>query len=186
MDSALRQAVASHLAEAWGETVEVRSTRPVSGGSIHSAFEVELSGVGRVFVKANRQAPAEMFEREAEGLAALGEVALLRVPRHPLPGAAGGMSFLILEWIESGTPGAGFLETFGRDLARLHRSSAEAGRHGGRFGYSRDGWIGATRQPNAWSEDWVEFWRQHRLGFQLQLAREGGRSDRELESLGAR
>jgi len=50
----------------------------------------------------------------------------------------------------------------------LHQSTRE------RFGWHRDNTIGLTPQHNAWSEDWVSFLREQRLGFQLQLAAENG------------
>ena len=182
MDATLRRAVARRLAEAGEGTIEIAAANPVAGGSINRAFRADLAGGRKLFVKAHVTAPAEMFEREAEGLAALAGAGSLRVPRDPLPGAAEGVSFLIMEWIDGGSPGEGFFERFGRRFARLHRASSE----GGRFGFPHDNWIGATPQPNQWSESWVGFWRQHRLGFQLGLARENGLSDRALDRLGDR
>ena len=34
--------------------------------------------------------------------------------------------------------------------------------------------LGATRQPNNWHTDWITFWREQRLGFQLELAAHHG------------
>ena len=182
MDETLRRAIAHRLAEAGEGTVEIVEAAPVAGGSINRAFRVDLAGGRRFFVKAHVTAPAEMFEREAEGLAALAGTGSLRVPREPLPGTADGVAFLIMEWIDGGSPGAGFFERFGRRFARLHRGSSEAGR----FGFSHDNWLGATPQPNRWTESWAGFWRRHRLGHQLRLARENGLSDRALDRLGDR
>ena len=56
----------------------------------------------------------------------------------------------------------------GWQLAQQHRVGAP------QFGWSRDNWIGATPQPNAWMDDWVSFWRDQRLGFQLRLAANNG------------
>lgn len=196
MDLAVRHAVAERLAEASGHEVEIAAVTPVGGGSINDAFRVELAssprrGSGRRFVKCHHGGPAAMFEREAEGLAALAAAggdspAPLRVPGDPLPGAVDGTAFLVLEWIETGRPGPGFFERFGRAFARLHRLSAEAGGHGGRFGFCHDNWLGSTPQPNGWLGDWVEFWRERRLGHQLRLARANGLSDRALDRLGDR
>ena len=186
MDAELRRAVARRLAEAGGGEVEIAAAAPVAGGSIHHAFRVDLAGGRRLFVKAHDAAPRGTFEREAEGLAALAAAGALRTPRDPLPGAPTGVSFLVMEWIEAGRPGPGFFEDFGRRLARLHRVTAEAGGHGGRFGFARDNWLGATPQPNDWSADWVEFWRRSRLDHQLRLARASGLSDRTLDRLGDR
>jgi protein-ribulosamine 3-kinase len=40
----------------------------------------------------------------------------------------------------------------------------------GRFGFAVDNTIGGTPQPNTWSDDWVEFFRERRLRHQLKLA----------------
>ena len=184
MDTALRLAVGRRLSGGSGAPVEVTRAEAVSGGSIHDAFRARLSDGRSVFVKGSRRLSREVFEREAEGLAALEEAGALRVPRSPLAGSSAGISFLILEWVETGSRGAGFFEAFGGGLARLHRATAERGAHDGRFGFSHDNWIGATPQPNRWQGDWVEFWRRHRLGHQLRLARERGLSDPSLDRLG--
>ena len=186
MDANLRRAVARRLAETGGGStdtaVEVAAAVPVAGGSINRAFRVDLADGRRLFAKAHAAAPGAMFEREAEGLAALAAAGALRVPRDPLPGAAEGVAFLVMEWIEPGRPGAGFFERFGRAFARLHRAGSE----GRRFGFPHDNWLGSTPQPNGWTESWVGFWRERRLGHQLRLARENGLSDRTLDRLGDR
>lgn len=51
------------------------------------------------------------------------------------------------------------------------------------FGFAQDNFIGTTPQPNAWTDDWVMFWREQRLGFQLRLAAQNGYGG-QLQSLG--
>ena len=53
-------------------------------------------------------------------------------------------------------------------LAAMHRCTSE------KFGWTRDNTIGATPQINTYTSGWVQFWREHRLGYQLQLARVNG------------
>ncbi|MCH9652197.1 MAG: fructosamine kinase family protein [Deltaproteobacteria bacterium] len=186
MDSSFRQAVGRCLSEKSGKPLEVQRLVPVSGGSIHSAFRADLSDGRQAFVKGGSEVSLEVFEREAEGLSALAEPGILRVPKVLLSAKEAGKSFLALEWVETGRKGPNFFETFGRDLARFHRRTAEEATHGGRFGFSQDNWLGSTPQPNRWENDWTEFWRRHRLGHQLQLARHDGHSDPQLEKLGNR
>ncbi|MGH8458520.1 MAG: fructosamine kinase family protein, partial [Nevskiales bacterium] len=38
------------------------------------------------------------------------------------------------------------------------------------YGWSQDNTLGTTRQKNTPEGDWIHFWREHRLGFQLKLA----------------
>jgi len=53
-------------------------------------------------------------------------------------------------------------------LAQLHRISVP------QFGWTRENWIGTTPQANAWTDGWVDFWREQRLGLQLRLAADNG------------
>jgi fructosamine-3-kinase len=54
-----------------------------------------------------------------------------------------------------------------------------------RFGWHIDNTIGSTPQPNSPADNWVEFWREQRLGFQLQTAAGSGYGG-ELQRLGER
>lgn len=181
MEPALRRALAEALAARDGRPAEVVAARPVAGGCIHDARLVELADGRRLFVKSDSGVPDDLFAREAEGLAALAAPGVLRVPRDPLPGRAGGTLFLVMEAISAGRPGPGFFAGFGRRLAALHRATA-----GRRFGFAHDNYLGGTPQPNPWSDDGAAFFRDQRLGHQLRLARRRGRSDPELDRLGDR
>ena len=98
---------------------DVRTVEPVGGGNICRTFRVE-TGEGRLFAKTLDEAPVGMFEVEAAGLRWLAEPGAIPVPavRHA------DAHLLVLEWIEPGGPDRDGRETFGRDLARLHRSGA--------------------------------------------------------------
>ena len=184
MDRTLRRALGEILSRQLGEPIEVESAVAVGGGSINQAFRVSCSDRSQRFVKTSPEASLLVFQREADGLQALGAPGILRVPESSLAATANGQAFLILDWIETGSPANDFQATFGRQLARLHRATAESDESKGRFGFGHDNWIGATPQPNGWKDDWVDFWREHRLGFQLDLARKNGLSDPELDRLG--
>jgi fructosamine-3-kinase len=62
-------------------------------------------------------------------------------------------------------------------LAAMHRVTAV------QFGWEIDNTIGSTLQPNTWNNDWLDFWSERRLGFQLKLAAENGYGG-ALQSLG--
>ncbi|MEG3863571.1 fructosamine kinase family protein, partial [Microcoleus sp. herbarium12] len=53
----------------------------------------------------------------------------------------------------------------------------------GRFGWSVNNAIGSTPQINNWAADWAEFWAEHRIGYQLQLARRRGGNFSQGETL---
>jgi len=65
----------------------------------------------------------------------------------------------------------------GEQLATLHRRTGKA------FGFTQDNFIGSSPQRNTWNNDWISFWREERLGFQLELAAENGYGGK-LQSLG--
>lgn len=176
--------MADLLSRETGKVLTVVRQTPVGGGSIHRAAILELSDGSRRFVKHSPGAPADMFPREAEGLRALAATGAIRVPRDPLPGEAdeaGGVRFLVLEAIDTGSPGHGFFSRFGRAFAELHRGTRQT-----RAGFPHDNYIGSTPQPNGWMDDWCDFFRQRRLGFQLELARRNGLATAELSKLGDR
>lgn len=143
----------------------------VSGGDINEAFELGLEGGRRAFVKAHPAAPAGMFEVEARGLAWLAEAGTLRVPRV----LAIGQSFLALELLDAAPRGPSFDEELGRGLAALHRFGAPA------FGLDHDNFIGNLPQSNRSHPTWTEFFREERLGAQLELARRKRRASAAME-----
>jgi fructosamine-3-kinase len=137
----------------------------VGGGDIHQAYRIG-SGVRRYFVKANRARCLPMFEAEADALRALAATQCIRVPQPVCIGTTAAQAFLVLEHLDLGDGGDAAL--LGEQLALLHRVPQA------RFGWAYDNWIGSTPQANAWQHDWIAFWREQRLGFQLTLAARNG------------
>lgn len=154
-------AVEAAIATETGTNFKITTSRPLGGGCINQAHVVEDNGL-RFFVKTNRAELADMFEAEAQGLRELESAQALRVPHPVATGTSHGEAFLVLEFIEMG--GRGDFSRMGQALALLHRKTSE------RFGWSRDNTIGSTPQHNRWTNEWVDFFREQRLGFQLQLA----------------
>ena len=184
MNTALYRAIEMLLSKAGNFELadnNVIGSTPVSGGSINRAERVELSDGRQVFVKSNPDPLPGMFECEAIGLSALRDAAEgeLTIPccygigDNPLP-------FIVLEYVGGGQPPSDFSERLGRALATLHRRSS-ANLH--RYGFTKDNYIGSTPQPNAYCDDWVVFYRQRRLEYQLKLAVEKG-FGRQLTRLG--
>ncbi len=158
-----------------GAGVQITGRSSVSGGCIANGARLDLSNGGRLFVKRATTLPGAMFDAEARGLAALRCDDGPRVPRALAVGATGRESFILMEWIDTGRPGPGFHERFGRELARMHRSLS-----GDRYGFESDNFIGSTEQPNTWSDSWCGFFASQRIGFQARLARDRGRIDSRL------
>jgi fructosamine-3-kinase len=117
------------------------------------------------FLKTNTAAFADAFAAEADGLAALAASGL-PVPSPIRHGGEGATAFLLLELLELRSSGDS--AALGRSLAALHA------RPGAQFGWTRDNFIGATPQANAWHENWAEFFRRRRIEPQLALAHSNG------------
>ncbi len=145
-----------------------RQRQPLGGGCINQAWRVG-DGERDFFVKTNSATVAQsMFEAEAAGLMELAATGTVRVPPPVAHGVAAGLAFLVLEYLPLGRGGTRGLEMLGRRLAALHRIPQPF------FGWRRDNAIGLTPQPNDRSDDWIAFWRERRLGLQLERAARNG------------
>ena len=157
----LEQMISDHS----GESFAIEEKSSIGGGCINQAFRISGNGQ-QYFVKTNAASMLDMFEAEYAGLDAMYQTRSIRVPRPILSGCSGSSAFLVMEYIA--LHGSGDSEAMGRQLAQMHRNQAQ------QFGWHRDNTIGATAQINDWTDNWVEFWRQHRLGFQIRLAQGRG------------
>lgn len=119
-----------------------------------------------------------MFEAEAAGLRELRDAGEIRVPEVFDCGVANGLSFIAMERLALTRPSARVERSCGERLAALHGHTQDG------YGWFRDNTIGTTPQVNARADDWIGFFREHRLGFQLDLARRHGFTG-ALQDLGA-
>jgi fructosamine-3-kinase len=199
IEAALQRAVESALRQKGHDRATVATATSIGGGSINRTFLLTLNSGERCFLKTHSDPPPGFFTAEARGLEALAAAGVLRVPQvlhlhdppHPKCLAPSRPSpedpqnrlapFLLLEAIETGPPHPGLSERFGHELAELHRIARSD-----LFGFPHDNYLGLTPQPNERHEDWCTFWRRHRLGHQLELARQRGLSDPTLDRLGDR
>jgi protein-ribulosamine 3-kinase len=147
-----------------------------TGGDINRAFRL-VAGEHRFFVKLNRAELLPMFEAERAGLEAMRNTRAIRVPEVYATGCHGDQACIVMEYIE--LSGQADAERLAAALAAMHECRAES------FGFHLDNTIGSTPQINRGCDDWIEFWRQNRLGFQLQLAEQRG-FDSSLIDAGAR
>lgn len=167
MTTALFAHIGRKIAAASGRPFAPTREDEAGGGCINRAFLLEGGGEC-YFVKLNNGERLSMFEAEAEGLKELAATQTVRVPMPLCSGVAEGQAFLVLEYLPLQAADARAQETLGQQLAQLHRATAPT------FGWQRDNTIGSTPQPNTLTADWIAFWRDQRLGFQLQLAAKSG------------
>lgn len=169
--------VAEAISAQIGARCAPRPEQSVSGGSINTCYQWRYEA-GLLFVKIAQPSGADMLQAEAEGLNELAGANAVRVPKVMAQGVTEAAAFLALEWIDS-RPARTAVRTLGEQLARQHRVTAKA------FGWHRNNTIGSTAQINTWAADWIEFFRERRLRFQLQLAEQRGYG-KLLEPLGTR
>ncbi|MEW6314536.1 MAG: fructosamine kinase family protein [Pseudomonadota bacterium] len=158
-------AIAHQIAATTGQPFSIARRSGVGGGDINAAYRIEGNGQ-RYFVKVNSAARDDMFSAEAAGLAEIAQTQTIRVPQPLCHGNDADYSWLVLEYLDitrSGSPAR-----LGELLAALHRVTAK------QFGWHRANTIGETPQPNEQTNDWIAFWREQRIGFQLQLAARNG------------
>ncbi|NGP75311.1 fructosamine kinase family protein [Balneolaceae bacterium YR4-1] len=149
----------------------IESATRVSGGSINEAAKLDIEKIGPAFLKWNRTADPDMFEKEVTGLKLLRDAETgLRVPDVILQGTVdGNTGYLLLEFIEDGRPGIQSAQEFGEQLAALHDH------HGDSYGLDEDNYIGRLPQSNNRHNDWTNFFIDERMEPQLRMALESGK-----------
>ncbi|MEK9628745.1 MAG: fructosamine kinase family protein [Nitrospinota bacterium] len=147
----------------------VKSSFSTGGGCINQTQVLELTNGEKVFMKQNSNPPNDFFLAEVKGLRLLAQAE--NGPRIPKPIALQSGSrptFLIMEYLENSGGGSDFPDRLALSLANLHRTSQE------HFGLNHDNYIGSTPQQNNLEKDGILFFRDHRIKFQRQLARQAG------------
>jgi protein-ribulosamine 3-kinase len=172
------QAISEQIELATGRAFNVLSDHPLAGGDINSAFLLQACEES-YFVKLNRTDLLAMFEAEFAGLQELAKTQTIRIPIPVVCGQTNGHSFLVLEHIEFGCSNKISDRLLGQQLAQMHQQQQPY------FGWHRDNTIGSTLQVNSKNDDWLTFWREQRLGLQLQLAAKNGYGGR-LQTSGER
>ncbi len=160
--------ITEHIAQLTGQRFESFDRRSIVGGCINQGYQL-TDGARNYFVKINQSSQISMFEAEALGLQQMRETETILVPNPICWGAIDNSAYLVLEWLELGQGTSQIWEEMGRRLARLHQVKKVIA-----FGWERDNTIGATPQINSWTSDWSDFFTQHRIGYQIQLAKQNG------------
>lgn len=173
--------IATQISQATGQPFQIQDRRSVSGGSINQAYQI-LEGDRAYFVKLNQASRVAMFEMEALGLKEIADSQTIRVPRPICWGIADSSAYVVLDWLDLGGSGdRNAWAEMGRQLAAMHQVTSAKG-----FGWDQDNTIGSTPQKNPWTANWAEFFTEHRMRYQFQLAqRRGGSFDRANELLEA-
>jgi len=145
------------LARIFGTTFHVFQISLVSGGCINHAHKLETSA-GNFFLKFNSKLRFPgMFEAEAKGLKLLKSTGTINVPEVICTGEFEALSFILLEYIESGKHSSDHWERAGHQLAKLHKKCET------NFGLDHSNYIGSLGQSNTWHEEWISFFMKERI-----------------------
>jgi len=133
------------------------SSKPVSGGDINASYAITTSE-GQLFLKLNTAKDfPEMFAKEAEGLKALQQASLLKIPAVVAMGELEDKQYLLLEMLEKAQPSIGFWDKFAEGLASLHHLTNNT------FGFTSFNYIGSLVQQNNMCKTWAEFYATERI-----------------------
>lgn len=148
--------VAGDVAAALG--TRATDSAELGGGEVGEVYHVDLADGRRVVGKVG---PTRLDE-EAFMLRYLGARGL------PVPDVlAADPDLLVLSFVAGdGNLTQAAERDVARHLAALHDHSADG------FGFERDTPSGVLVQPNPWTDDWPTFFREHRLRWSLEVARE--------------
>lgn len=137
--------------------VKIKQTLPIYGGDICDSFQMETDN-GIFFLKSGKAGvPADIFEKEFNGLRILAKSNAIAVPQPLFFGKAGKQGFLIMEFIQKAPVRDDFWELFAANLASLHRRTHVY------FGLKENNYIGMLLQDNKFQNKWTDFYAFQRL-----------------------
>lgn len=165
------QQILSHINKTLA--LDLKHYQSIGGGCIHQAYKI-YDKERVFFVKTNQKNSHNMFLQEAHGLELLYATQTITIPKVILCEQIGQYAYLVLEYLELK---AGSNAQMGQALAQLHSIEQE------KFGLDQDNYIGSTLQPNGLYDNWIDFWREKRLGFQFELAKQNGYKGQWMQDL---
>ena len=157
----LQKNIAASISAANGQKFSIASLNSISGGCINATYVVN-DGNRYFFLKLNSASSLSMFEAEYQALQELANSKSIRVPHPVCTGQYDSHSWLVMEYLPLHNNGNHL--KLGEQLAAMHRVTRTS------FGWDRDNTIGSTPQLNTAGNDWLEFFRDKRLQYQLRLA----------------
>ncbi len=168
----LAQSIADDISNTIKQGFEIKTSQVLHGGDINQAYKI-TDHDRTYFVKINQSDRRTMFEAELDGLNQIANTHTIRVPTPICTGICTGTaesySYLVLEYLSLVALTEKTRYELGIKLAELHLVSGSTA-----FGLSISNTIGTTAQPNPWTANWIEFWRDIRIKYQLNLAIQKG------------
>lgn len=166
-DHQLRQELSDSITLATGRPFTIKNIVGTAGGCINATFVAD-DDKQSYFIKTNRADAVSMFEAESQALDELARTETIRVPVAVCTGYNNDQAWLVMENLHLQRQGNH--QQLGEQLAAMHNVTSS------HYGWVRDNTIGSTPQINTRSDNWVEFFRDQRLRYQLSLAARNGYS----------
>lgn len=152
------------LKESLGNETKITEIQPTSGGCINNSVRL-VTNQGSYFLKWNDTIPDDMFQKEMKGLQLLRDTHEIQIPEVIAHGKLVDRNYILLEYIDAAPKALDYWSHFGRALASLHKNHRSD-----RYGLDHHNYIGKLPQPNTRNLNWVDFFIDQRLEFQLTLA----------------
>lgn len=165
INNQLRQEISDSITRATGQSFHIEKISGTSGGCINTTYIVGNDNQS-YFIKTNRSDSISMFEAECQALVEMAKTETIRVPAPVCTGRNSDTSWLVMENLQLQSHGN--QKQLGQQLAAMHQVTST------QFGWLRDNTIGSTPQINSQGDDWIAFFRDNRLGYQLSLAAKNG------------
>jgi protein-ribulosamine 3-kinase len=144
--------------------IDQAAIRSVGGGSINCSYKIPALDGTAYFLKTNHASALDMFQAERDGLREIEKADAIGVPRVINAAVTGDTAFLLMEYLDLRSTSVLAGSRLGSLLASQHRYKRTE------YGWYRDNTIGRTPQLNGWDDDWIRFFREKRLRYQLDLA----------------
>ncbi|MFD1413919.1 fructosamine kinase family protein [Oceanobacillus jeddahense] len=147
-----------------GDNSSIQIMTPVSGGDINRAYYIKTEKQA-YFMKANQNADSDFFQVEVNGLERIRSTQTIGVPEvFYFDQSSGNQEMvLLMEWIK-GEKTAATEQQLGEQLAALHLADGSS-----QYGLDQTTYVGKLTQTNDWYNNWVDYFRKHRLQPQFDL-----------------
>lgn len=175
----LQQKIEQSITAATGDKACIAHYQTANGGSINNSRIISLKDGRSFFIKSlpGGVSYPGIFTAEFKGLELLATAGAIRIPKTVVCNP----EYIVLEMFQETEKPDNWNEKLGRQLAQLHLSTTTE-----IYGFEMDNYLGVTPQPNEWASRWLDFWRDQRLGWQLELFSRKTSVDDKLLKLGDR
>ena len=148
------------------QNLKLENAKSLQGGDINEVFLLEC-GSEKYVIKINEASKyPNMFEAEALGLKLLQVTNSFKIPKIIAAGVEGKTSYLLLEYISTGSTYQVFWKDFAYCLVKLHQTTQN------NFGLKHNNYIGSLQQINNIESSASDFYINQRLIPQFKIADE--------------